>query len=296
MSSKKNNAQEVTTVATVTTNNNGTDIVTTTARKFDFTALGYESSALERGENGGIMVVLKDSNGDKIEKEIFVEDTTAYDAVKAYAELRDFEKLSDLAKCYNIAKSAPIAKASGYKSVGQFLAENFGVDSSTANNYKTIGELFLHEVDRTDENGQPVYDEQGNKVTDITWIRSWCKGYKVANINQSLSIIRKCKDEQDNISIDVFFEQYVKTGKLSLDGKLSLVKEQCRKITGKDSKDSKDSKEENKAEKPKQTLAAIWATVKENIYGLDLSEQEIELMNSAARSIEQIMEAHKEKH
>ena len=291
--------QEVTAVTTNTTNNNGTDIVTFTKNKFSAENFGFESSALERGANGGMIVTLKADDGSRVEKEVFVQDGSAYDAVNAYAALVDFKNLSDVAKCYYIYKAAPLSVAAGFKSVGAFLAEQFGIDSSTANNYRLIGELFLTEEEVKDEQGNIVYDEQGNATTKITWSRPWLDKTPIGNLNQCLSIIRKCKDEAGNIDIDLFFEQYVKTGKLALDAKQKIFKEMCNKVNGADSKKTtkQDNKQEsNKPESPKQTVAAMWATVKESIYAYDLSEQELELMETACKSIEQVMESHKAKH
>lgn len=299
---QKNNQQEVkqevTAVTTNTTNSNGTDIITYTKNKFSAENFGFESSALERGVNGGMIVTLKAEDGSRVEKEVFVEDTSAYEAVNAYAALKDFKELSDVAKCYYIYKAAPLSVAAGFKSVGAFLAEQFGIDSSTANNYRLIGELFLTEEECKDEQGNVVYDEQGNATSKIVWSRPWLDKTPIGNLNQCLSIVRKCKDEDGNIDIDLFFEQYVKTGKLALDAKQKPFKEMCTKITGNDKKTTKqqEGQKDNKPESPKQTVAAMWATVKETLYAYDLSEQELQLMETASKSIEQIMEAHKAKH
>lgn len=251
---------------------------------FDVANFGFKSSVLDRGSNGGIMVKLKNDKGDTVESEIFTEDTTAYSAVDAVARLQDFKKLEDVAKCYYIHKSAPLAKSAGFKSVGAFLSMQFGLDSSTCNNYKTIGELFLEEkeLDELTENGE--------HKKSIVWKYSWIpENTTVSNLNQCLSIVRKCKD------VDEFFELYIKTGKLSIGASQATVKEQVNKINGKEPKKQDKKQEQGNSEKPKQTLVTMWATVKENILAYDLSDAEVDLFQSACRSIEQILEAHKAK-
>ena len=251
---------------------------------FDVANFGYTSSVLERGANGGIMVKLKNDKGDTVENEIFTEDSTAYDALDALARLHDFGKLEKIAQCYYIAKSAPLAKASGFKSVGAFLAMQFGLDSSTCNNYRTIGELFLEEKDLEEVN------EKGEHKKQIAWKYDWIpNNTTVTNINQCLSVIRKCKD------VDEFFNNYIKTGKISLGASLNTVKEQLHKIDGTSEKKSEKKKEEKQGEKPIQSVRTMWATVKENISAYKLSDAELELFQSACRSIEQILEAHKPK-
>lgn len=288
-------AQE-TSVATVTTNHNGNEIVTFTKSMFSAERLGYESSVLERGENGGVMVKLLSDNGDTIEKEIFVEDTTAYDAIESFAKLRDFDHVEDVAKCYYISKTAPLSDASGFKSVGAFLSMQFGLDASTVNNYRTIGDLFIVENERTDKDGKPIFDENGNKLSDVDWKYSWCKGWKISNVSQAMSIIRSCKDENGNISPEVLFEQYVKTGKLTLDAKQPIVKEQVNKIRGNGGngkgKGKEKGKDENKTETPKQTVASMWSSVKESMYAYDLSDDEITLAQEACKTIERILTNH----
>lgn len=252
------------------------------ALSFAMDSFGYKSSVLERGENGGMMVKLKNDKGDTVESEIFVEDTTAFDAVDAVARLQDYKKLEDIAKCYYIYKSAPLAKSAGFKSVGAFLAMQFGLDSSTCNNYKTIGEMFLteQELDEITENGE--------HKKSVVWKYSWIpQGTTVSNLNQCLSIIRKCKDA------DEFFELYVKTGKLSIGATQTTVKEQMRKLTGKEDSKKQEKQEKQESEKPKQTVRTLWATVKENISAYNLSDAELELFQTACRSIEQILETHK---
>lgn len=251
---------------------------------FDVANFGYTSSVLERGANGGMMVKLKNDKGDVVETEVFTEDTTAFDALDSFARLQDFKKLEDLARCYYIHKSAPLAKSAGFKSVGAFLAMQFGLDSSTCNNYRTIGELFLEEKD-LDE-----LTENGEHKKSIVWKYDWCKNTTVTNLNQCLSVIRKCKD------VEEFFEQYIKTGKLYINASLATVKEQLHRLYGKDDKKHDDKKKDEKqSEKPIQSVRTMWATVKENISTYNLSDAELELFQSACKSIEQILEAHKPK-
>lgn len=258
---------------------------------FSASSLGYESSELEFGANGGLMVKLKDENGATIEKEVFMEDKSAFDAVNAYARLRDGSKIGDVAKCYFIAKTAPLAKASGFNSVGAFLALQFGLDASTANNYALIGSDFLTLSPVLDDNGNEQFDDDGNRLEEVNWIKpDIMRGWTASNLNQCISLYRKACE----CDIDKFLKEYVFNGRLHLDAKQAVLKAEYNKVCGKaDSKSSKASTtNDSKPESPKESVRSLWAKVKENILAYDLSDNEVELFKSSAESIEKILEAH----
>ena len=258
---------------------------------FSASSLGYTSSELEFGANGGLMVKIKDENGATIEKEVFMEDKSAFDAVNAYARLRDGSKIGDVAKCYFIAKTAPLAKASGFSNVGAFLALQFGLNASTANNYALIGSDFLELSPVLDSDGKEQFDNDGNRIEEVNWkYPDIMRGWTVSNLNQCISLYRKACE----CDMDKFLKEYIFNGRLHLDAKQAVLKEEYNKICGKaESKSNKASSgNDSKPESPKESLRSMWAKVKENILAYDLSDNEIELFKSSAESIEKILEAH----
>lgn len=202
---------------------------------------GYNTSKLERTEEGETLLTLKDEEGGDIVVPVKLTEQASA-SVDGYAALMDFEKLSGLYKAYYVYRMKDVASDNGFKSVGEFCAKNFGIKAGTANQYYKIAEKCLN--------------CDGDKPE---WKYEWLKGSYISNINQCMSIINQCESMQE------FKEKFIDTGKLSLRAVQARFKEQMQALTGKQGKkqEKKQEKQEQASAKGEESMLSKWASVEE---------------------------------
>lgn len=215
---------------------NKANSLSTLVSKYDMSKLGYNNKDFSE-KDGTAVLTCKTADGSIIEKAKPI-DSESMASTKALDALNNAGFVLTLATCYNASKLNTIAENCGFKSVGAYAVANIpnSKDATTVNQYARIGELFLKE----DENGNVIFN------------RDWLIGTTPSVLLETLSTIHSdCNDD-----IDKFYNDFIKSGKVSLDvaGGAKAVREQLKKARGKaDSAKADSAKADSaKADKPKQ--------------------------------------------